>query len=42
MNKTAAKKICEVMGTVCRNIDEEEMDGGSFLRKRAELGAFQV
>ena len=34
MNKTVAEKICEVVGEVCKNIDEDETDGGSFLRMK--------
>ena len=37
MNKIVAAKLCEVVGTVCRNIDEREMDGRSFLRMKVVI-----
>ena len=30
MNKTVAEKLCEVVGEVCKNTEEGELDGGSF------------
>uniref|UniRef100_A0A7N2LGK0 Zinc knuckle CX2CX4HX4C domain-containing protein n=1 Tax=Quercus lobata TaxID=97700 RepID=A0A7N2LGK0_QUELO len=37
MNKTVAEKLCEVVGEVCKNIDEGETDGGSFLRMKVTI-----
>ena len=37
MNKTVAEKLCEVVGEVCKNIDEGETDEGSFLRMNVTI-----
>ncbi|XP_075633867.1 uncharacterized protein LOC142606391 [Castanea sativa] len=37
INKTMVTKLCEVVGTVCGNIDEEEMDRGSFLQMKVAI-----
>uniref|UniRef100_A0A7N2MKT8 DUF4283 domain-containing protein n=1 Tax=Quercus lobata TaxID=97700 RepID=A0A7N2MKT8_QUELO len=36
MNKAVAEKLCAVVGTVWKDIDEGETDGGSFLRMKCE------
>ena len=37
MNKTVAEKLCEVVWEVCKNTEEGEMDGGSFLRMKVTI-----
>ena len=37
MKKTGAGKLCAVVGAVCQEIDEGEMDGGSFLRMKVTI-----
>uniref|UniRef100_A0A7N2L677 DUF4283 domain-containing protein n=1 Tax=Quercus lobata TaxID=97700 RepID=A0A7N2L677_QUELO len=37
MNKTVAEKLSAVVGMVCQEIDEGEMDGGSFLRMKVTI-----
>ena len=37
MNKTVAEKLCEVVGEVCKNTEEGETDGGSFLRMKVTI-----
>ena len=36
MNKTVVK-LCEVIGEVCKNTEEGETDGGSFLRMKVTI-----
>ena len=37
MNKAVAEKLCAVVGTIWPNIEEDEMDGGSFLRMKVTI-----
>ena len=37
MNKTVAEKLFEVVGEVCKNNEEGETDGGSFLRMKVTI-----
>lgn len=37
MNKAVAEKLCAVVRTIWQDIDEGEIDGGSFLRVKVTI-----